>query len=212
MRISADWPSYMPGPKEDIYALGVICLRYGQLESIFQLVFSQATRMDLEQASAIFFRIPNNVRHDVISSLMETGALPDVLKDLVRYFLKAFKICAENRHALMHSHSGGVHYNIEKERGGILLRRYTRSGSVEVSPATIQELRQVADDIETFVTFGAAVSAELALHFDRLDRGDHAQRKPSPMCDKPSLPNAMNWKILKNFQSDRRALCEITGK
>lgn len=200
--IAADWEEYMPGPKEDIYALGVICLAYGQLESMFQLVFSEATRMELHQASAIFFRVPNNVRYEVLSSLMEAGSLPDVLKDLVQHFSHGFKICAENRNALMHSHSGGIHFNADAGKAGILLSRYTRAGKTEVSPATITELRKVADDIGAFVLFGAAVSAELGFHFHRIERGERS-RTPPPLCDKPALPKAMNWQSYESFMAAR---------
>jgi len=202
--ISPDWPNYLPGPKDDIYALGVISLLYGQLESMFQLVFSAATRMDIDHTFAIFHRIPNNVRQDVLSNLMASGPLPDVLKDLVRHFASAFKICAENRHALMHSQSGGTHHNYEEERSGILLRRFTRSGKTEVSKATLKELRKVADDIEAYVLFGAAIASEIAIHFRLIELGKPTHKKPPPLCDKPPLPTAMNWQSHESFQDELR--------
>lgn len=200
--ISPDWPNYLPAPKDDIYALGVICLLYGQLESMFQLVFSAATTMDLEHTYAIFHRIPNNVRQDVLGSLMASGTLPETLKDLVRHFSSAFKICAENRHALMHSHSGGTHYSVEQGRSGILLRRYTRSGKTEVSKATLIELRKVADDIEAYVLFGAAIASEITIHFRLIELGKPTREKPPPLCDKPPLPTAMNWQSHESFQDE----------
>jgi hypothetical protein len=102
------WPDYLPGRSDDLLALGVIALMYGQLESMFQHVFSAVTSLNEIQASAIFQRIPNNVRQDILFQMMAQTTLPDQLKEEVQHFGLGFKTCAANRHAIMHSHSAGV--------------------------------------------------------------------------------------------------------
>src|SRR5689334_16831156 len=59
-----DWPSYLPGPRNDILALGVISLTYGLLETMFKLLFASVGDMNEHQVAAIFERLPNNHRLD----------------------------------------------------------------------------------------------------------------------------------------------------
>src|ERR1700741_3415317 len=107
MRIPDDkWPDYLPGPKDHLMALGVVSLNYGQLEGMFQGLFTEVTEMNADQVSAIFQRIPNNIRQDIMLDLLDPS-LPENMKAAIKYFCEGFKTCAANRHALMHSRSGG---------------------------------------------------------------------------------------------------------
>src|SRR6476659_319728 len=103
---SDNWPPYLPGSRNDILALGVISLEYGFLENMFRVLFSIVGNMNEYQVAAIFERLPNNHRIDAIRQMLRESTLPDVLKDRVLYFCRCFDICADNRHAIMHSHSG----------------------------------------------------------------------------------------------------------
>ena len=106
--MSEPWPKDLPLPKDDVFAIGVIALNYGWLEAIFQSLFRVVTEMTEAQAAAIFQRLSNDQRQDTLSELLAASRLPISLKDGVVHFSKAFKTCAENRHAVMHSRSGGI--------------------------------------------------------------------------------------------------------
>jgi hypothetical protein len=40
------WPDYLPAPKDDVFALGVIALNYGFLENILECVFAEVARLN----------------------------------------------------------------------------------------------------------------------------------------------------------------------
>jgi hypothetical protein len=150
MRVSLDkdkWPEYLPGPPDYILMLGVIALNYGQLENMFRHLFSSVTRMNEIQVSSIFQRIPNNIRQTILSEMMAQTTLPAKLKERVNHFALGFKICAQNRHDVMHSHSGGTYTSRSRGERGILLSKFSRSGKELVCPASLSELRGVADDL-----------------------------------------------------------------
>ena len=86
------WPLYLPGPRDDILALGVVSLGYGQLENMFRSVFSLVTSMNEHQVAAIFERMPNNHRLSAITQMMSKTILPDKIKDRVSHFCNGFHI------------------------------------------------------------------------------------------------------------------------
>src|ERR1700694_5794823 len=98
-KVQQRWPEYLPAPSDDVFAIGVVALNYGQMESMFKHLFAVVTRMNDFQVSALFYRIPNNTRLNVLSDLMNQTTLPEKLKDRVLHFCDGFKICAANRHA-----------------------------------------------------------------------------------------------------------------
>jgi hypothetical protein len=186
-------PEYLPGPPDHILMLGVIALNYGQLENMFRHVFSAVTRMNDIQVAAIFQRIPNNIRQTVLSEVMAQTTLPDQLKDRVKYFTDGFKICAENRHDLMHSHSGGVFTSKSKGTRGLLFSKHSRAGNEFVCAPDLQELRTVADEIHDYMNFGFHVSGDIKHWADCRDHDDEESFWRVPLKDKPRAPTALRW-------------------
>ena len=123
----------------------------------------------------------------ILHELMDQTTIPLELKDLVTYFSNGFKICAENRHAIMHSHSGGIFTSQTKGTHGLVLTKFTRAGKEQVCLATLEELRTVADDIHRYVMFGATIAGK------RADREEKSTFVLVPLHDKPPLPTVMNW-------------------
>jgi hypothetical protein len=188
-----DWPSYLPGPRDDILALGVIGLTYGFLENIFRSVFATAANMHQYQVSAIFERLPNNHRIGVMREVLSKSTLPDILKDRVLHFGRCFEICADNRHAIMHSHSGGVYTSYSRNESGILLSKYSRAGNRLVCAASLSELRGVADTMHDVALFGSVVVTDIKIFLMHRRRDDEAAFWRFPLRDKPPLPAELNW-------------------
>jgi hypothetical protein len=187
------WPDYLPGPSDDLLALGVIALMYGQLESMFQHVFSAVTSLNEIQASAIFQRIPNNVRQDILFQMMAQTTLPDQLKEQVQYFGLGFKTCAANRHAIMHSHSAGVFTSQTRGTCGFLLQKYSKAGNKLVCPASLADLRKAADDTHNFVIYGARIVSDIRCLLAFRDNGDEASFWSASLRHKPSRPTELIW-------------------
>lgn len=196
------WPSYLPGPKDDLLALGVVSLNYGYLENVLRVLFGMVTGMHQAQMAAIFDRLNNDARQAVLDQMLGAHPFIPEIKTLVRHFLDAFAICAGNRHAIMHSHHGGIHSG-SRGTGGIVLRRYSRAGSASVFFAHAESLRAIADDIDQQSQFGIQVvltvqSFLLCQKEDRLaDFGRH------PLPETPPLPKTLGWLPAQGLQTDQ---------
>jgi hypothetical protein len=200
------WPDYLPGPSEDLLALGVIALTYGQLEGMFQHVFSAVTSLNEIQASAIFQRIPNNVRQDILFQMMAQTTLPDVVKDQVQYFGLGFKSCAANRHAIMHSHSAGVFTSQSRGTRGFLLQKYSKAGNKLVCPATLADLRKAADDTHNYVGFGAWIVSDIRTLLSLRDNDDEASFRSISLRHRPLPPTELIWLPEKDVLTAPRPL------
>lgn len=191
------WPDYLPLPHEDIFAIGVVALNYCQLENIFRSVFSGVTRLNEHQTAALFHRLANNVRKDVLSELLAKTTIPEDLRELVRHFLSGFQRCADNRHFIMHSSSGGVHISQSTGRYGLVLQRFSRAGAKLECFLTLDELKVVADEIHSFSGFGAWVVGDITSYATHALRGhpeDFRGISPSTLRDKPALPTPLSWR------------------
>jgi hypothetical protein len=193
-----NWPPYLPGPRDDLLALGVVSLNYGYLENIFRVIFSFATELSEFQTRAIFERLNNSARQAVLDQMLAHRTFPPELKALIRYFLQGFTICSTNRHAVMHSHSGGTHHG-ERGTEGIVLRKVSKSGHASLFFANTRALRAIADDIDRQSQFGIAV-------FMAMDRF-HDSQKPgrsgfelSSLPDRPPLPKSLDWLPAQGIQ------------
>jgi hypothetical protein len=160
---------------------------------MFRHVFSAVTRLNEIQASAIFQRIPNNVRQDILFQMMAQTTLPDELKEQVQYFGLGFKTCAANRHAIMHSHSAGVFTSQSRGTHGFLLQKFSKAGNKLVCPASLADLRKAADDTHNFVMFGASVVSDIRSFLACRDNGDEASFRSASLRNKPSLPTELSW-------------------
>ena len=106
--------------------------------------------------------------------------------DLAFRFIEAHKICYENRNKLMHSN---IVTNSER---AIVLYKTGRDGKTMLANPTLKELRQVADDMNTYTEFGMWVSNMIAFNLLGLtprpgDRAFHA------WPDKPPLPIPLEY-------------------
>jgi hypothetical protein len=194
------WERRRPEPKADIFAIGVISLNYGQLESIFGILFGKSVGMTEVQTSLLFQRIQNNVRLEIFRNLSSPrNDMPIAFLDRLNHFGEGYRICVDNRNAVMHSHSSGSHYSVETGNSGLVLAKYTNSGKRMYCLATRDILRSVADSIDRFSLFGASLCTDLDILKSRQRRGDETYQ-PSPLSDKPELPAGLRWMTEATFQ------------
>jgi hypothetical protein len=188
MSLTSDpWPKDLPLPRDHVFALGVISLNYGQLEGIFQYLFAEATGIGQAQAAALFQRLPNDQRRDILGQLLPLADFPSEIKDSVAHFAAAFKICADNRHALMHSRSGGVCPT------GLVLDKTTRSGGMLTCKPTLIDLQQIADSMHAFSIFGAMLLGDMQSFVTYRAKGDMAMAARFALRDRPPLPTPLEW-------------------
>lgn len=194
-----NWPDFLPGPKSHLVAIGVITFSYGQLENIFQLLFAEVTGLNREQVTALFQRLPNNIRENVMLELLEKTKLPANLKELVSYFAAGFKICAENRHGVMHSSSGGIIRSVNSGHDGFVFTKYSKAGNVMVCTPDLAELRTIAEAMNKFMLFGAMLSG--ALNSAQICGFPVDSTWLPPSLDKPPPPTPLSWRSQSDFQA-----------
>jgi hypothetical protein len=189
------WPDYLWAfPTHDVFAIGVISLNYIRLESIFLELFYRVTNMPVNEVKALFHRHNNPDRIATFLELLAKSDLPEQFRQPAREFVDAFKKCADNRNAPMHSFSPGLHTSESTGAKGILLIKYSRTGDVFAHAATLPELRRIADDMHEWAGYGAATNSRIRiLRSHRLaGAGDsHMLRVPWPA--KPQPPIEVTW-------------------
>jgi hypothetical protein len=194
------WPDYLPGPRDHLLALGVISLSYGQLENMFQVLFGEVTVLNRHQVAALFQRIPNNHRENALLELIDKTTLPTNLNALVQHFVDGFRICAENRHGLVHSHSGGTITRHETGHYGFVFTKYSRAGNALVCTPTLADLQAAADSMHDYMMFAAMLSG--AVNSARIMAYPVDSTWLPPSLDKPPLPQPLHWRADKDFRAD----------
>jgi hypothetical protein len=144
--------AYQTGPKDSIFALGVISTNYAQLEFAAQGMFMSILGMNATIGHFIFARLGPEMRDAIMRQALPLRGWPQNVEDLAYHFVEAHKICYENRNKLMHSN-----IMVGSERA-ILLFKIERSGKTMLANPTLKELRQVADDMNTYFNFGLWLS------------------------------------------------------
>jgi hypothetical protein len=179
-----DWPPYSIGPRESIFALGVISGKFVELESILEFIFGTILRLDPEQTRVIFAKLGCGSCLQMSSDcLAETGWTDDT-KDYVTHFLKAVNICADNRNVLMHSH---VVWRFGERT--VLFKKSRSGGDLSLS-TTLAELRRVADEMNVFCTYGRQLGNAIN---NTLTDPPVFPVTAYPWPTKPPLPSKLNF-------------------
>jgi hypothetical protein len=178
------WPKYPIGPRDSIFAMGVASVKYAELESILTFMFKTIFYIEINPGNMIASKIGAEACADLIVQELENLPWPENIKELVNHFIKGFRICQLNRNHLMHSDLAWI--AIPKT---ILFKR-TKQGSTHTAAPTIEELRQVADDMHVYSEFGRA----LANHINN-STCDPPPFPASafPLPDRPAPPQSMSY-------------------
>ena len=160
-----DWPPYRVGNKEHMHALGVIASVFNLLEFRFRALFQLYLEMPFLIAATLFGKISNVERLQLIDLAVTRSSHPETIKADVRYFLAGYRNCNDNRNILMHSMAMFVWFDPNAERcpvvspkqpDAIAFQKSKRDDShkINIYRPTITELREVADALKSFETYG----------------------------------------------------------
>ena len=150
-----EWPPYPAGNRSSIFALGVASIKYAELENIFTLVFAVTTGIPGWLATNIHAKCGSLA---CVQLAYQELLPPDMIgppsraESEIRYFLKAFEQCMENRNHLMHSSM--FHLSTEAET---ILMKTSKQGKATISLQPLPKMRQVADDMAAYTNYGRAV-------------------------------------------------------
>ena len=91
------WPSYPVGPEDSIFALGVVSVNFARFEYAFTWLLTVVSGLHEDFARITLARVGLLTSTQLLDSMIEKKDWPDGAIELIRYFLKATKILAENR-------------------------------------------------------------------------------------------------------------------
>jgi hypothetical protein len=188
MTADSEWPdpTYHIGQKNHLHALGVITASYNQLEFTFFVFFMRYLLLPEDVAQRIFALLSNANRIELLTDAVK--ALPDeTIRERLLYFIEGFEILVETRNFLAHSHTMLNDPTQEHLTFGKGSRR--QPGLWSYAHMKLEDLRQVADEIRAFHTYGSGLDAWITARRTggRLDFGGGVVWHP-PLPDKPSLP------------------------
>lgn len=149
------WPRYQTGPKDHLYALGVISLNFNIYE--YSLIVFLEEYFDKNVAAFLTDKLSNEERSHLIRLATQNDPYYDAaLIDEVEFILRHFATCAENRHNLLHSRRAaltrGVFGEQEKE---IQLEKFKRGDpeTLLTYRLDIGDLRRAADEMHAGFIF-----------------------------------------------------------
>jgi len=186
MAETPDWPSYQIGPKSTVFALGVVGINYARLEYAVLGMFQVILGLDNIVSRRLMFKMSNEQRDKIMREMLPTWSWPENVHDLCWHFIKANKICYENRNLLMHSNL------MSGSEKAIVLYQTRRDGKVALARPTLPQLHRVADDMNGLWLFATILAAKIRMDILGLKplAGDFA---PPAWPDKPPLPIPLEY-------------------
>jgi hypothetical protein len=180
------WPLYSIGDHKSVSALGVASVKYAELEATFTLIFALATEIPGWTATEIVARCGSNaciqLAYQALPSLEKMGP-PTRAESEIRYFLKAFEQCTENRALLMHS--SVFHQGVEDHA---VLYKTSKQGKKIISLQPLAKMRQMADDMEAYINYGRSVVNAIG------NWGTLAPPALFPWPSRPAPPHSLDYK------------------
>src|ERR1700730_52402 len=146
------WPTYSIGPKDSIFALGVVSVNYARLEHAIHAMFAVILGIDGVVSHHLMFKIGPEMRDKLMREMLPTWPWPPNVTDLTKHFLHAQKICYDNRNMLMHSNL------ITGSDKTTVLYKHQRDGKIALARPSIKELHKVADDMHIYYNYGIHLS------------------------------------------------------
>jgi hypothetical protein len=131
-----------------LHALGVISLRWNQAEQWLFSMFCDVTGYNEAEAWALAFDLGSESIARKIRAFVDLRGF-STEKPLIENTLEVFGICRQNRNAVVHAWTRGV-----SAEGQIGLAKKSRKMPLEAEPlpSTLDDLRRVADEIESLNT------------------------------------------------------------
>jgi hypothetical protein len=174
-------PSYQVAPAESVHALGVVSINYARLELTHVWMLAAVANLQERQAAVISARTNPSDRIRLIETFMSHTEWPDDASTAIKHYLKAMGILTTNRNLLVHSNM------VEAWQNKTAIYSVSRQGKTNVIQSSLEQVRQVADDLHQYFEFGHILSNYIAtnIHHAALEEGMFAI---SQIPTLPALP------------------------
>jgi len=172
------WPTYQVAPPESVYALGVVSINFARFELTHTWMLAAVANIRERQATVIAARANPGDRGRLIESFMSHREWPDDAEAAIKHYLKATEILTKNRNVLVHSNA------VETWNNKTAFHSMSRQGLPNLFQSTLEEIRQVADDLNDYFWFGHALSNYIASEI-------HAAAREAGMMVVSTLPDLL---------------------
>jgi hypothetical protein len=158
------WPHYEVAPEESVYALGVASINYARFERTHVWMLCAITNMPEEQAVVFSSRGNPADRVKVMEIFLKHREWPEDALAAIKHYLKAMEILILNRNILVHSNM------IRGPNDQAAMYSTSKQGSNNMFQSTLAEIRQVADDLNTYFYFGFELANYIAVEVRQMAR------------------------------------------
>lgn len=162
MAVEDNWPSptFHPGPKQHLHALGVIAITFARFEAhLYALCPSVAKRLNIEFDSKEFLKLNNKLKIKKIRAFFDEHEKRDDVNTSINNLLDYFDWCQHCRDQLLHAER----YPATFAKGDVLYltkRVDTISAKSAHVDLTLDEIRDIAMKIRA----GVVQCAHLSLY------------------------------------------------
>ena len=169
-----EWPEpyYLLGPREHIYALGVISANFTLLEKSLGLLFLVYTNLPRQTGNNLFAKINNELRINIIRDALAEAKHPTEVSERVEHFLSGYMTIFNSRNTLMHaSPASREMYATGDDPLGIpiTLEKVTAKGQARslIYELSLGQLRSIADSAHMLREYGANLYRYIMWHYER---------------------------------------------
>jgi hypothetical protein len=172
------WPNYQVAPPDSVHALGVVSINYTRFELTQVWMLAAVASMKERQAAVVSARTNPSDRVKLIETFISHAEWPDEALMAIKHYLKALGILTANRNVLVHSNM------VEAWKEKTAIYSISRKGTTSIIQSSLEDIRQVADDLNEYFYFGHTLSNYIAseIHHAALEAGMMAISKV------PALP------------------------
>jgi hypothetical protein len=190
----SDWPtaSAVAASAKHVHAMGTITLLYNDLEYAMSFLLDEYLEAGQEASEAIFYRLTNRERVDVLRELIRGKETDMAVQDLASHAVDCFDVCTENRNILMHLIHSWSEWN---KKADLFAKKRNSSKTKDVFYfLTAAQLRKIADDMLASKQFTRFLS--MRLYRRNLAKNGEvaglATTLPDTWPQKPPKPDKMN--------------------
>jgi hypothetical protein len=186
-----EWPAYPVGPKDSIFALGVVSVNYARLEFAVYGMFTSILGLEPEVGRKLMYKTTPEMRDRLMRETLPTRQWASNVVELAQHFICAHKICYENRNKLAHSSLHAM------SPDAIILVKAGRDGKGTLANPMLAEFQKVADDMHIYFEFGLwlsnMISSEILGANSKLSLIRPGDRAYSTWPGKPPLPIPLEY-------------------
>jgi hypothetical protein len=158
------WPTYEVAPEDSVYALGVVSINYARFERTHVWMLAAVANMREDQATIIAARTNASERGRLIETFFGRREWPPETAAAIKHYLKAMDVLIQSRNVLIHSNM------VRGTESRTAIYSLSKQGRHNLFQATLEEIRAVADGLETYFNFGLGLANYIATEIHHMAR------------------------------------------